>query len=129
MSFHRCLMRTSSVVISLLFVIGLAGCSKKPRQPATQAPAPVVTPESEPETEVAYTDPEPIMPIEEDTLARVDESADILSRSLEDINAQSPLTDIPFEYDRPNESGLTAEVKAGERNMINLPLKSDLSSK
>ncbi len=33
---------------------------------------------------------------------------------------------IPFEYDRPDKSGLTAEVKAAERNVINLPLKSDL---
>jgi peptidoglycan-associated lipoprotein len=49
------------------------------------------------------------MPIEEDSLARVDESADILSQSLEDINAQSPLTDIPFEYDS---AALNAEARS-----------------
>ncbi len=97
MSFHRPLMRTSSLLISLIFGIGFAGCSKKPRQPATQAPAPAITPIPEPET--AAPTPEPYSPGTEDRLARVDESEDILSQSLENINAQSPLTDIPFDYD------------------------------
>jgi peptidoglycan-associated lipoprotein len=90
-------MRTSNLLISLVFVIGLVGCSKKPRQPATQAPAPAITPAPEPET--APPAPESYRPSTEDRLARVEESEDILSQSLENINAQSPLTDIPFDYD------------------------------
>jgi len=107
-SLHRSLKRKSRVVISLVFLMGLAGCSKKPRQPATQAPAPTATPAPEPEA--PYPEPEPVIPRDEDRLARVDESADILSQSLEDNNAQSPLTDIPFAYDS---AALNAEARSG----------------
>jgi peptidoglycan-associated lipoprotein len=46
---------------------------------------------------------------DEDRLSRFDEEADILSKTLEDLNAQSPLTDIQFEYDS---AALTSQARA-----------------
>jgi peptidoglycan-associated lipoprotein len=78
---------------ALALVMGTsAACgSKKTRTPATYNPP----------TESAAPPPAtaaPPAPPESD-LSRVDESDDILSMSLEDINAQQPLADIRFGYD------------------------------
>jgi peptidoglycan-associated lipoprotein len=87
-----------------------AACGgKKPRQPATTeippSPAPETTaPEPPPAPE---PEPEP----REDTLARLDEDTDILSKTLDEINAESPLNDIRFEYD-------SAALTADSRSML-----------
>lgn len=66
--------------------------TKTTRPPATQYPPPQQTetppPESEPQSE--RTEPD---------LTRLDAGDDIVSMSLEDINAQAPLADIEFGYD------------------------------
>jgi peptidoglycan-associated lipoprotein len=81
-------------------VVGLTtACGGKKRPPATveipPSPAPETTtppPPPPPERESA---PERT----ENTLSRMEEDADILSMTLDEINAQSPLNDIRFDYD------------------------------
>lgn len=38
-------------------------------------------------------------------------------------NIDPPPTDIPEKYQKPGTSGLTAEIKAGERNTVNVDIK------
>lgn len=78
---------------ALLIATSVACGTKNTRPPATQYPPPQqddTLPESEPEPQPERT---------ERDLTRLDPGGDILSMSLEDINAQAPLADIEFGYD------------------------------
>lgn len=88
----------SFLVLALVFGLSSA-CGGKKRQPATSeippSPAPETTAPPPPPAPVRETAPER----PEDTLSPMDEDADILSKTLDEINAESPLNDIRFDYD------------------------------
>ncbi|MFQ5792115.1 MAG: peptidoglycan-associated lipoprotein Pal [Acidobacteriota bacterium] len=97
--------RTPTLRKSSVLVFAIAGgamlleaCGgKESRPPATTAPAPAALPSVPSEAEP----PEASPPAETtgDALTTLGGAEDILSRSLEEINAASPLTDIHFDYD------------------------------
>ncbi len=96
-SLHKAILHSSRTVIGSIIFLSCACGGNKPRPAATPQPpsAEATPPPPDPRS------PEPaerIVP-PEDTLSRMEESEDILSQSLEDINAQSPLEDTYFEYD------------------------------
>ena len=82
-----------AVTFAALLIATTVACgTKTTRPPATQYPPPQQdeTPPPEPEPQPERTEPD---------LTRLDVGDDILSMSLEDINAQAPLADIEFDYD------------------------------
>lgn len=97
-------LKRQSILVHLLAiaVVGtLFSCGGSKRGPATgEIPPTISSPEPEPppiEETVETNEPEPIP--DEDTLSRMDEDSDILSQSLDELNADSPLSDILFDYD------------------------------
>jgi len=92
----------SSFFLPLAVMLGLTlACGgKKPRQPASSEIPTTAIPDEDPAPPVAPPQAPPVSePPDTDRLSRFDEDADILSQTLEDLNAQSPLTDIQFDYD------------------------------
>jgi peptidoglycan-associated lipoprotein len=85
---------------SFVLSAAVACGSKNTRPPATQYPSPESQQPAPPETE-----PQPRAESPEPDLTGIGETDDILSMSLEDINAQSPLSDIQFDYDSAHLSG------------------------
>ena len=82
-----------AVTVTAVTAVTIVACgTKTTRPPATQYPPPQQdeTPPPEPEPQPEPTEPD---------LTRLDAGDDIVSMSLEDINAQAPLADIEFDYD------------------------------
>jgi peptidoglycan-associated lipoprotein len=94
----------------LLLVFGLsAACGGKKRQPATTGSPPSPPPETTTPPPPPAPDREPAPERTGSTLSRFDEDADILSKTLDEINAESPLNDIGFGYDN---AALTSRGRA-----------------
>jgi peptidoglycan-associated lipoprotein len=96
-------LKRQSFVVQLL-AIALIGtffsCGGSKRGPATgEIPPTLSSPEPEPPAEESVETPEPDPIPDEDTLSMMDEESDILSQSLDELNADSPLADILFGYD------------------------------
>jgi peptidoglycan-associated lipoprotein len=88
-------------LVTIAFVGTLLSCGGSKRGPATGEIPPSIgspAPEPPPIVETVETnEPEPIP--DEDTLSRMNEDSDILAQSLEELNADSPLSDVLFDYD------------------------------
>ena len=94
------------LILSVALALGACGGSNR-RPPATTQPptTPAPSPPAPQEQEDTFGDASA-----GGDLVPIDESDDILSMSLEDINAQSPLADIQFAYDSAD---LSSEARAG----------------
>jgi len=97
-------LKRQSILVHLLVIAVLGmlfSCGGSKRGPATgEVPPSIGLSEPEPppiEETVETYEPEPIP--DEDTLSRMDEESNILSQSLDELNAESPLTDVLFNYD------------------------------
>jgi peptidoglycan-associated lipoprotein len=89
-----------AVLTAALSLSALSGCGKKPREPATAQVASQPERVSPPPAPTARTERPPTE--NRSDLAALDAGSDILSKSLEALNAESPLADIHFEYDSAN---------------------------
>jgi peptidoglycan-associated lipoprotein len=86
-------------MVALFIAVSSLACGGRGNRPAAtpQPPAEARPPAPPPESPAPEPPARRSQPA--DALSRVEESEDILSRSLEDINAASPLEDIYFEFD------------------------------
>jgi peptidoglycan-associated lipoprotein len=88
------------VLTAALGLAVLSGCGKKPREPASAQVPGQTERVSPPPAPTARTERPPKE--NRSDLAALDAGSDILSKSLEALNAESPLVDIHFEYDSAN---------------------------
>ncbi len=88
-------------MVAICFVGALLSCGGSKRGPATgEIPPSIGSPDPKPPPIVETyetNEPEPIP--DEDMLSRMDEDTGILSQSLDELNADSPLSDVLFNYD------------------------------
>ena len=97
------------LILTVMLGLTLACGGKKPRQPASTEMPTTPIPAEDPVPPPTPPPAPPVEPPDEDRLSRFDEEPGILSQTLEDLNAQSPLTDIQFEYDS---AALTSQARS-----------------